>query len=394
MLRVIADDLTGACDVGAELAAAGLPTRVCVDGRTPPRDPAWLDVINTQSRALAASAAYERVLRLARDTTADVLLKKIDTALRGHLGAELEAALDGLGAIAAFVVPAIPAAGRVTRGGAQWFDGRLLSATEFARDPEGGGGEASVPAVLARESRKRTEVIGTSVVRAGRLPERVLALARAGTAFFVVDAETDADLTAAVSAILELPRPLCLAGSIGLARALAPQIGATAGRELDVMGERYGCGLPALIVLGSLHSMARAQIERLAEAGEASILTAAAPDAPETTHAALVRDAAANTVIDDLSSSAAKACAPIQHASPSHANARTDHAKARTGHDPWIFFISSRPSCGLEPVVHYTVRETCAGNSLFLVCRRLRCRAASGYESNNPGDSSPPHKTL
>jgi uncharacterized protein YgbK (DUF1537 family) len=180
----------------------------------------------------------------------------------------------------------------VTRGGAQWFDGRLLSATEFARDPEGGGAEASIPAVLARESRKRTEVIGTSVVRAGRLPERVLALARAGTAFFVVDAETDADLTAAVTAILQLPRPLCLAGSIGLARALAPQLDATPGRELDVMGERHGCEPPALIVLGSLHSTARAQVESLADGGEATILIAPAPDAPETTHAALVRDAA------------------------------------------------------------------------------------------------------
>ncbi|MGH7893173.1 MAG: four-carbon acid sugar kinase family protein, partial [Candidatus Binatia bacterium] len=200
---MIADDLTGACDVGAEFAAAGLPARVAVDAAHTAVDAGVLQVVNTQSRALTTHAAYERVLRVVRGRSTDLLLKKIDSALRGHLGAELEAVLDGSGAIAALVLPAIPAAGRVTRDACQWFGGRPLGATEFARDPEGPGAESSIPAVLARESRRRTETISAAIVRSGGLVDRVRALARAGAAFFVVDAETDADLAGAVAAILE-----------------------------------------------------------------------------------------------------------------------------------------------------------------------------------------------
>lgn len=257
-LEVIADDLTGACDVGAELAAAGFPVRVAVDG-TPIDDVGdAICVVNTQSRGVRAAEAYARVLRVTRRHSVDLLLKKIDTALRGHLGAELDAAIDGLGASAAFVAPAIPATGRVTRGGCQWFGGRPLSETEFALDPEGGGAEASVAAVIGRESRRRTEVIGLATLRAGGMGERARTLMGAGVDVFVVDAETEDDLAAATGDILELPRPLCVAGSIGVAAALAGRLRAGGAVRPGVLAP---LPRPALIVSGSLHSTARAQID-------------------------------------------------------------------------------------------------------------------------------------
>ena len=278
MMQVIADDLTGACDVGAELAAAGLAVRVSVAGEGGDEDPQVLRVVNTQSRAIAASAAYARVLRLVRQRPTDLLVKKIDTALRGHLGAELDAVLEGLGAIAAFVLPAVPAAGRLTRDGCQWFGGRPLAVTDFARDPEGPGAESSIASVLARESRRRSEVIGTAVLRAGGLAERARRLMRAGAAFFVIDAETDADLVCAVSAILELPRPLCLAGSIALARAVAPHLACEPVRHTTHAVQPVSG--PALVVCGSLHPMARAQIDALVASGLAVSVTAPSPAAP------------------------------------------------------------------------------------------------------------------
>jgi uncharacterized protein YgbK (DUF1537 family) len=110
----IADDLTGACDVAAELALAGRRVRVAVDAeRVAPADgDDAIVVVNTQSRALDPRAAYARVRAALDARPARVVLKKIDTALRGHLGAELDAAVDLLAA-PAFVLAAIPAAGRV-----------------------------------------------------------------------------------------------------------------------------------------------------------------------------------------------------------------------------------------------------------------------------------------
>jgi uncharacterized protein YgbK (DUF1537 family) len=315
MMRVIADDLTGACDIGAELAAAGLAVRVSIAGEGGDEDPHVLRVLNTQSRAIAAHTAYARVLQLLHHRPADVLVKKIDTALRGHLGAELDAALDGLGAVAAFLLPAVPAAGRLTRGGCQWFGGRPLDATEFAGDPEGPGAESSIATVLARESRRRTEVIGTAVLRSGGLAERARRLMRAGAEFFVVDAESDADLTCAVSAILELPRPLCVAGSIALARAVAPHL--TCESRQHAAYAARPISHPALVVCGSRHPMARAQIEALVAAGLAVSVAAPSAAAP-----AVERAAAAARAGAQLGAGGTVVLAPAPHSGTPDASAR------------------------------------------------------------------------
>ena len=286
---VIADDLTGACDVGAELATAGFIVRVmvdCADQLEAPRDaPGVVRVLNTQSRGLGTRDAHDRVSRAVRRRPAAVLLKKIDTALRGHLGTELDAALDGIGARLAFILPAIPAAGRVTREGCQWFAGLPLASTEFANDPEGAGGESSIAAVLARESGRRAGVIGRSVVTAGELAERARTFAREGVAFVVVDAESDADLATAVASILALEPPLCLAGSTALAWALARHLAERGDCSAPGTGIRPGarpCATPrgpALIVCGSLHSTAREQIAAVLKAGLAVRVAAPASDA-------------------------------------------------------------------------------------------------------------------
>jgi uncharacterized protein YgbK (DUF1537 family) len=83
-----------------------------------------------------------------------------------------------------------------------------------------------------------------------------------------------------VTAILALPRPLCLAGSIALAAALAP--------HLDRPPTPPGVPAvhaPALVVSGSLHSRARAQIDALLATGRAVALAlpAAGDDAAQAT---------------------------------------------------------------------------------------------------------------
>ncbi len=269
----IADDLTGACDVAAELAAAGHRVRVVVEpGGTLADDGTALAIVNTQTRALRPADAAARVRRALDGSRAPIVLKKIDTALRGHLGAELDAACDVTGA-PAFVIAAIPAAGRVTRDGCQWFNGVALAATEFARDPEGPGAVSSIPDVLARESTRRAAVVAREVVRDGRLPAEFARGRREGVDVFVMDAESDEDVHAAVAAILALPRPLCLAGSITLAGALATHLEGAA---------KVGCSdpaalpTPALIVSGSLHSRARAQVDAVL-AGDGAVRLALPP---------------------------------------------------------------------------------------------------------------------
>src|SRR4051795_5587820 len=138
MVGVVADDLTGAADGGVQLARAGYRTAVAFHGAPIARDGSGLDalVLDTDSRALATDSARARVRDAARAVAAaPIVLKKIDSTLRGHVGAEVAAALEASGRRVAIVAPAFPAAGRTTEGGVQRLDGEPVHRTRFAHDP-------------------------------------------------------------------------------------------------------------------------------------------------------------------------------------------------------------------------------------------------------------------
>jgi len=111
-IAVIADDLTGANDTGAQFAKIGLRTLVVLEST---QEQSLRDhdvvVITTDSRALPAQDAYRKVANAAewvRQRQYDAVYKKIDSTLRGNLGSEIEAIMDVLGCKLAIVAPAFP----------------------------------------------------------------------------------------------------------------------------------------------------------------------------------------------------------------------------------------------------------------------------------------------
>src|SRR3954453_8360219 len=151
---VVGDDLTGAADGGVQLARAGYRTAVAFHGAPVPGDGAGLDavVLDTDSRALAPDPARARVRDAVRGVaTAPIVLKKIDSPLRGHVGAEVAAALDASGRRVAVVAPAFPAAGRTTEGGVPLLDGEPVHRTRFAHAPASPVREAHLPTLLDAE---------------------------------------------------------------------------------------------------------------------------------------------------------------------------------------------------------------------------------------------------
>lgn len=116
---VIADDFTGANDAGVSLALSG--KKVSVAFQTPFTDDTDALVINSDSRAMKASEAAEKLTRYATDVhAAKWLIKKIDSTLRGNPGAEVEALLRLSGKGQAIIAPAFPAAGRTTEEASAW----------------------------------------------------------------------------------------------------------------------------------------------------------------------------------------------------------------------------------------------------------------------------------
>lgn len=137
MIGVIADDLSGAAEIGALGLRHGLTAEIICRGR--PSGRAKLVCIDTDSRSSAPEEAARRTAkaaRLLREAGADWIYKKVDSVLRGHITAELEAMAGALDLPRAFIVPANPSRGRVIRNGRYYVEGRPIHETEFARDPE------------------------------------------------------------------------------------------------------------------------------------------------------------------------------------------------------------------------------------------------------------------
>jgi D-threonate/D-erythronate kinase len=259
---VVADDLTGAADGGVQLARAGYRTAVAFHGESVARNGAALDavVLDTDSRALGPDAARARVRDAMRAVAAaPIVLKKIDSTLRGQVGAEVAAALDASGRRVAVVAPAFPAAGRTTEGGVQRLDGEPVHRTRFAQDPVSPVREAHLPTLLDAELPG-----GVREVRAADADGLAQALA-AGRSV-VADAHTDAELEAVVRAVAD-PAGVLWVGSAGLARALGA---VHPGPGLAVAEPGDDTEARVLVIAGSANDLAREQVERLVASGVAA----------------------------------------------------------------------------------------------------------------------------
>lgn len=267
MYAVIADDLTGAGDTGVQFAQAGLQTRALMgDWSGPSAQGADLVVINTESRALSSEAAYEAVSRAAsrlRSVGARPVYKKIDSTMRGPVGAYVDAVLDVFEQPMAVVCPAFPDNGRVVVGGCLLVGGQPAARTPVGQDPVAPVRESSLPALLAAQSRRPVHHVGTDQLDRGAeaLGRHLAGLSRNGDSIVVIDAISDNDLQAIVKATEPMRERVLLVGSAGLAQPLARELAAERQGVDDVQRQRG-----ALVVVGSVNPVSREQMARLGEA--------------------------------------------------------------------------------------------------------------------------------
>jgi uncharacterized protein YgbK (DUF1537 family) len=256
---LIADDLTGACDAAAPFAGRGR-VAVFVNAASPGAE--WnVIAVDTESRqhepADAADAVRAAVTRLG-PRVGGLLFKKIDSTLRGAIGAELEAFLEATGRDAALLCPSFPAQGRTVEHGTLLVSGIPAHESPIARDPTYPGPTSDVAEIVRLGARRPVSLLTLDRVRGD--PEalaRVLGAAR--DRVVVADAVTDSDLATLADATLR--SRLVMAGSAGLAHAVA-QAGGQAGPPAPLPR-----GHAWLIVAGSQHPSTRAQLERLEGAG-------------------------------------------------------------------------------------------------------------------------------
>ncbi|MGY0056563.1 four-carbon acid sugar kinase family protein [Streptomyces sp. LZ34] len=283
-LLAVADDLSGAAETAAGLESRTTRSRVVlVRDAAAPRHPGEATVLDLDSRHLPAVEAAEAVrAALALPPPGDTLvLKKIDSLLRGNIAAEVAAlAAGGAGVV---VAPALPAAGRAVRAGVVHLGATPLHHSDAWR-AEPVPPPRSVPGALGPA---RTALVPLTAVRASR--RTLLAALRAALAegrVAVCDAETDADLDAVVEAALADGPGTRLVGSGGLAAALGRHLAggeppraetaantaetAETGAETAAPSQATAGAAgprPLLVVVGTAEPSAAEQIRRLAADG-------------------------------------------------------------------------------------------------------------------------------
>jgi len=197
---VVADDLTGANATGVLLGKNGLSTSTLLDQDNIGSLDSDCLICPTDSRNLDGVSAYNRVydaINLLKSPGIRFYSKRVDSTLRGNIGAETDAILDALGdGWIAIAVVCFPQAKRITVGGRLLVDSVPLHLTEVAADPKNQIDTPVVEDIFRRQTKCDTRAIYIEDVFKGpaHLAKLVEEAAREGIRILIFDAISPEDL--------------------------------------------------------------------------------------------------------------------------------------------------------------------------------------------------------
>jgi uncharacterized protein YgbK (DUF1537 family) len=278
----IADDFTGATDVAAAFADAGLDTRLLfgADALGAWPDGAEAVVVALKIRTVPAAEAAAAAAGVARGLLAAdcrrVYFKycsTFDSTDQGNIGPVGDVLAELAGADTTVVCPAFPATGRTIYQGYLFVGSSLLSDTPMREHPLTPMTDSSLVRLLGRQTRSGVGLVPLPTVRAGaRVVRAALAsAAEAGQRFMVSDAVSDADLDVIAAACVDSPLATGAAGlAAAIGRALATrEVTASAAPVPRVLGY-------SAVIAGSASAQTRRQVEDFARRGDTYIVDPAA----------------------------------------------------------------------------------------------------------------------
>jgi uncharacterized protein YgbK (DUF1537 family) len=262
-LGVIADDYTGAADLGSQLRERGaeaalffgVPEGAALRSAAASHDAL---IVALKSRSIepgeAVRLSLEGLVRLDATHARQLYFKycsTFDSTVRGNIGPVIDAMLDRRALAFTIAVPALPANGRTQVFGHLFVDGTLLSESSMRHHPLTPMTESNLLRHLRPQTTRQVGLIDLPTVRRGadaiaRAAER---LRTEGIGIALVDAMADEDVAAIAQAFVAWP---VVTGGSGLAGGLAhawntagrgvrndarPPVGpATRGRGLIIAG--------------------------------------------------------------------------------------------------------------------------------------------------------------
>lgn len=260
---IIADDLTGANATGVLLARQGFKTATFLNldnHYKEAKDNFNVISTTTDSRGISKEEAYysvNNVVKFFKDKEVGLFSKRIDSTLRGNIGAEIDAVLDELnGQELAIVVPAFPASERITVGGYLMVSSVPLEKTDVAKDPKTPVNHSYVPNIIKEQTKYSVGFIplDKTLRGANSIRESILEEKSRGSRIIVIDATTNEDI-AEIAKAVKLTKLNVVAVDPGpFTAALAKEL---IGEPIKVPGRKV------MLVVGSVTNTTRKQLDEL-----------------------------------------------------------------------------------------------------------------------------------
>jgi uncharacterized protein YgbK (DUF1537 family) len=278
IVGIAADDVTGATDSVVQFSRTGWSSRLLLGELLPDSvEPGSALAVNTDARAMDTASARAATASAIADLVtagADRLYLKIDSTMRGSVRSQVAGALDAWqeqhpGSFAV-VCPAYPAMGRTVENGLLRVHGGPVEDSPAGRDP--------VTPVPTSEFSQLLP--GTTTISLSGSPKQDAQALRdaASNGVVVVNAASDDDLHTLAAALVVAGPTAIPAGSAGLAAAMASAWAEAGAVQAPPEPRPAAQGQRIVVVVSSLHDVARAQTDHLREHLDPTDLRILQPD--------------------------------------------------------------------------------------------------------------------
>jgi uncharacterized protein YgbK (DUF1537 family) len=264
MIYIIADDLTGANDTGVQFAKNGHKTWVLIlddelknIGFENKYD---VLVIDTETREVEEDIARSKLIKILKEikvTEGDIIYKKIDSTLRGNVGAEIEEIIKIFNKQFCILSPSFPSLKRVTVGGNLIVQGKPLGMSAYT-DNRSNIAESYIPSILKKQTELSIERIGLNEVKRGQhnIVKLIDNLIEEKKKIIVVDSSNENHLRDIALSGIRFGGKVLFSGSGGLANYLVGNFNKNKELNIDIRNNKE----PVLIVGGSKNPVMLDQI--------------------------------------------------------------------------------------------------------------------------------------
>ncbi|MDQ0227273.1 uncharacterized protein YgbK (DUF1537 family) [Metabacillus niabensis] len=222
-------------------------------------------IYNTDSRSVTGYEAYERVKKVCdtiKSRQVDLVYKKIDSTMRGNIGAEINAIYDSFSPDFVIIAPAFPVNGRKVINGIHYLNHVKLEHTEVANDPKTPVRDSEIKRLIENQSKRKVEHITFQEIHQGykTFMDKLVYCKNNNISYITVDSAQESDLEKLVELIHQTDFSVVWVGSAGLMNYLPEIYGMKQVQKTLSLPIHHE---PVLLVVGSVSEAGRFQLQHL-----------------------------------------------------------------------------------------------------------------------------------